>query len=68
MADIADQIGPGDAVGAFDEPGVCDGPEGLANVGRVGYVAVCAEEDGSDASGVGGIAEVGVCGFLRAGY
>lgn len=68
MTDVADQVGPGDAVGAFDEPGVCDGPEGLADVGRVGDVAVSAEEDGSDASRVGGVAEVGVCGFFRTGF
>lgn len=67
MADVADQIGPGDAVGAFDEPGMGDGPEGFADVGRVGDIAVGAEEDGADAGCVGGVAEVGVCGFFRTG-
>lgn len=47
MADVADQIGPRDAVGGFDEVRVCDGAEGFANVGGVGYVAVGGEEDGA---------------------
>jgi len=37
---------------------VCDGPERFADVGSVGDVAVGAEEDGSDAGHVGGVAEV----------
>lgn len=68
MTDIANQVGPGYAVGAFDEPGVCDGPEGLADVGRVGDVAVSTEEDGSDAGRVGGVAKVRVRGFFRTGF
>ena len=68
MADIADQVGPGDAVGAFDEPRVRDRPEGLADVGCVGDVAVGTEEDCSDAGRVGGVTEVGVCCFFRAGW
>lgn len=61
---VADQVGPGDAVGGFDEPGVGDGAEGLANVGRVGDVAVGGEKDGAQTGGVGGVAEVGVGGSL----
>lgn len=49
VADVADEVGPGDAVGAFDEPGVGDGAEGFADVGCVGYVSVGAEEDGAGA-------------------
>lgn len=64
VAHVADQVGPGDAVGRFDEPGVGDGAEGLAYVGGVGDVAVGGEKDGAQASGVGGVAEVGVCGFV----
>lgn len=67
MADITDQVCPGDAVGRSDEPGVGDGPEGLADVGGVGYVAVGGEEDCAEARGVGCIAKVGVCGFFCAG-
>ena len=55
---VADQVGPGDAVGRFDEPRVGDGAEGLANVGGVGDVAVSGEKDGAQAGGVGGVAEI----------
>lgn len=47
---------------------MCDGPEGFTDVGRVRDVAVGAEKDGADAGRVGGVAEVGVCGFFRAGW
>ena len=61
VADVADEIGPGDGVGGADDVGVGDGAEGLADVGGVGYVAVGGEEDGADAGCVGGVAEGGVC-------
>lgn len=61
---VADQVGPRDAIGGLDEPGVGDGAEGLANVRGVGDVAVGGEKDGAQASGVGGVAEIGVCGFV----
>ena len=67
MPDVADEIRPADAVGGFDEPGVSDGPEGLADVGGVGDVAVGAEEDGAQAGGIGCVADVGVGGFAGAG-
>ena len=41
-----------------------DGPEGFADVGGIGYVAVGGEEDGAEAGGVGCVAEVGICGFF----
>lgn len=66
VADVADEVGPGDAVGGADEPGVGDGAEGFANVGGVGDVAVGAEEDGAGAGKVGGVAEGGVCGVFGA--
>ena len=58
VPDVADEIGPRDAVGAFDEVGVCDGAEGFADVGGVGYVAMGGEEDCAEAGCVGSIAEV----------
>ena len=67
MPDIADEISPGDTICGFYEPGVGDGPEGFADVGGVGYVAVGGEEDGAEAGGVGCVAEVCVCGFFCAG-
>lgn len=66
VSDIAGKVGPGDGVGASDEIRVSDGPEGFANVGGVGDVAVCAEEYGAEAGSVGSIANIGVGGFIRA--
>ena len=66
MPDITDQIGPGDAVGGFDEPGVGDWSEGLADVGGVGYVAVGGEEDCTEAGSVGCVPKVCVCCFTCA--
>lgn len=66
MRDVADQIRPGDAVGGADQPGVCDGAEGFAHVGGVGYVAVGGEEDGAEAGCVGGVTDVGIGGFSGA--
>lgn len=60
VGDIAEEIGPGDAVGGANEVGVCDGAEGLAYVGGVGDVAVGGEEDGADAVDVPGVAVGGV--------
>lgn len=59
VRDIANQIGPTDAVSALDQPRVRDGAERLANVGRVGYVAVGGEQDCADAGCVGGVTDVG---------
>ena len=67
VPDVADQIGPGDAVGGFDEPRVGNGAEGFADVGGVGYIAVGGEEDGAEAGGVGCVAEVGIRGFFCTG-
>ena len=66
VSDIAGKVGPGDGISASDEIRVSDGPEGFANVGGVGDVAVCAEEYGAEAGGVGSIANVGVGGLIRA--
>lgn len=60
VGDIAEEIGPGDAVGGAHEVGVCDGAEGLAYVGGVGDVAVRGEEDGADAVDVSGVPVGGV--------
>ena len=46
---------------------MCDGTEGFAYVGGVGYVAVGGEHDGADARGVGGVAEGGVCCVFASG-
>lgn len=46
---------------------MCDGAEGLANVGGVGDVAMGGEEDGADALGVGSVAVWGVGGVDGAG-
>lgn len=59
VADVAEDVRPRDAVGAAHQPGVGDGPEGLANVGGIGDVAVGREEDGTEAGSVGGVADVG---------
>lgn len=40
MADVAEEVGPGDGVGGADEDWVGDWAEGFAYVGCVGYVAV----------------------------
>jgi hypothetical protein len=45
MAHVSSQIEPGNAVSALDEIRVCDGAEGLANVGGVGYVSLGGEHD-----------------------
>ena len=63
VGDVADQIGPGDAVGGLHKPGVRDGAEGFADVGRVGDVTVGAEEESAEAGRVGCVAEVCVCGL-----
>lgn len=49
VADVAEEVGPGDTVRAADQPWVSDGAEGFTDVGGVGYVAVGAEEDGAGA-------------------
>ena len=67
MADVAEEVGPGDGVGAAHEVGVCDGAEGFADFRGVGDVAVGGEEEGADAVGVGGVAVGGVCGVYGAG-
>ncbi len=65
VADVADEVGPGDTIGATDQPGVGDGTEGFADVGCVGNVAVGTEKDCAGAGQVGCIAESGICGVLR---
>jgi hypothetical protein len=60
VGDIAEQIGPGDAVGGAHEVGVCDGAEGLAYVGGVGDIAVGGQEDGANAVDVTGVSVRGV--------
>ena len=67
MADVAEEVGPGDGVGAAHEVGVCDGAEGFADFRGVGDVAMSREEESADAVGVGGVAVGGVCGVYRAG-
>lgn len=61
VANVTNEIGPGNAVGGSYEIGMGDGAERLADVGGVGYVAVGGEENGAETGGVGGVAEVGVC-------
>ena len=58
VADVAEDVGPRHAVGAPHQPWVRDGTERLANVGRVGDVAVGREENGAEAGRVGGVADV----------
>ena len=58
MPNIADEIGPRDAVGGFDKVRVCDWAEGFADVGGVGYIAMGGEEDCAEAGCVGCVAEV----------
>lgn len=64
VADVADEVGPGDAVGGADEPWVGDGAEGFADVGGVGNVAVGTQEDSAGTGEVGCVAEGGVCGVF----
>ena len=47
VPNVANEIGPRDAVGGFNEVRMCDGAEGFADVGGVSYVAVGGEEDGA---------------------
>ena len=60
MANVPNEISPRDTVSGFDEVGVGDGAEGLADVRGVCYIAVGREEDSTEAGGVGSVAEVGV--------
>jgi hypothetical protein len=57
MADVADKVGPGYAVGGADEPRVCDWAEGFAYVRGVGDVTMSGEEDCTNAASVGCVAE-----------
>ena len=68
MADVAEEVGPGDGIGGAHEVGVCDGAEGLADFRGVGDVAVGGEEEGADAVCVGGVAVRGFSGVYGAGY
>lgn len=61
MDDIADDIGPGDAVCGADEVRVDDRTEGLAYVGGVGDVTVGGEEDCAGSVCVCGVAVGSVC-------
>ncbi len=61
MGDVTCYVGPGDAVGGFDEFGVGDGAEGFPYVGCVGDVALGGEEGGADAGCVGSVADVAFC-------
>ena len=53
--DVADQVGPGDAVGRAHQVGMGDGAEGFANVGGVGDIAMSGEKYGAQAIGVTGV-------------
>lgn len=69
MGDVADDIGPGDAVCGADEVRVDDRTEGLAYVGGVGDVAVGGEEDCAGSVcvcsvAVGSVCRVDVAGLL----
>jgi hypothetical protein len=64
VRDIAAQVQPGDAVGCAYGDWVRDGPEGLANVRGVCDIAMRRGEDGAEARGVGGVADIGVCGVV----
>lgn len=55
MDDVADQVGPGDAVRGAHQVGMGDGAEGLANVGGVGNIAMGGEKDRPQAIGVTGV-------------
>ena len=66
VSNIAGKVGPGYGVGTSDKIRMGDGPERFTNIGGVGDVAVCAEEYGAKTGCVGGIANVGVGGFVGA--
>ena len=61
VADVADQVGPGDAVGASYQPWVGYWSEGFADVGGVGDVALRGEHDGAEPVRIGGVAVACVC-------
>lgn len=59
VKNIAENIGPGDRVGASDEMWMCDRSEGFANVGGICDVAMGGEEDGSGSICICGVSEGG---------
>ena len=63
---ITEKVGPRYAVGASDEPRMGDGAERFTHVGGVGDVSVGAEEYSTETGCVGGIADIGVGGFVGA--
>ena len=60
VADVAQDVSPGDAIGTPHHPRVGDGAEGLADVRCVGDVAVSREKNGSEAGGVCCVTDVGL--------
>jgi hypothetical protein len=58
--DIAGEVEPRDSVRRADELWMCNGAEGLANIGGVGNIAVGRCEDCSETGSVGKITKIGV--------
>ena len=60
MADITEQISPGDSIGRAPEVGMRDWTKRFTNVGGIGDITLGGEKEGADAIGVGGVTVGGV--------
>ena len=67
VAYVADQVGPGDAVSAFDEPWMGNWAKRFTNVRGVSDITVGGEEDSAGSACIGCVTKVGVCGLIDAG-
>ena len=63
MRNISQYIEPGNTIGSADKIWMRDRSKRLANIGCVGDVAVGREEYCSYSSGIGGIANIALCGI-----
>lgn len=60
VRDVAQDVGPRDAVGTADEPRMRHGPEAFTNVGGVRDVTVRGQQYRSDPGGVSGKTDIGL--------
>lgn len=67
MTDITNEVGPGNAVGSPHKPWMSNGAERLADVGRIGYITLSRDQDGSSTGRISCISEVGVGGGIGTG-
>ena len=67
VCDISRQVRPADAVCSLHQVWMCYWSERLSDVRRIRNVAMCGEEDRSNAGSVGGIADTRLRGFAGTG-